>query len=416
MKPHPNPKQYVLTMLLIYCFRFSSFSQVKFDSGYFINNENVRTNCLIKNKDWHYNPNSFEYKLSDNSGVAIALIKDVKEFGVSGYSSYIRANVKLDRSRDLISDPADLSDSRDPQWSTETLFLKLVYAGGAKLYTYEERNLARYFYSAGADTIEQLIYKAFRVGETNVGYNNTYLGQLAAKLDCGEATQARLNKTDYSESSLIKYFEAFDKCKGMKSEALVNTIRRRNFAFSILAAFSYADLTTQNSTGFDQYSNPVNFEGQWNPVVGAELEYILPFGANKWSIPLNMYNRNYNATHSDSIGVSDVKYNAIEVGVGVRYKAFLSEKVNIFLNGMVVLDFKTNSSYKGITPPWLPEFGKVDISTNAPILAGGLGMEYKRISAEFRYFSTRDLFVYANNWGSAFNSYAVFLKFRLFKF
>ena len=416
MKTRTTLYPYALTVILFTALFSHSFAQVKFEQGYYINNDNVRTNCLIKNKDWHYNPTSIDYKMSETSDQVSGSIKDVKEFGVTNTSTFIRATVRMDRSKDFINDPADLSESRDPQWTTETIFLKLVHSGAAKLYTYEERNFTRYFCSVGSDSIEQLVYKAFKSGETNVSYNNTYLGQLAEKMDGGESTQERLNKTDYNESSLIKYFSAYDASKGVKSQPLTTTVKRKSLAISVLGGLSHAALTTQNSAGFEEYSNPVDFAGQWNPVAGAELEYSLPFGANKWAIPLDIYNRNYNATHSDSVGVSEVKYNAIELGIGLRYKAYLNENMNIFLNGMVVLDFATNCSYKGVSPPWLPQFAKVNISTNAPILAGGAGLEYKRISAEFRYYSTRDLFVYANSWGSAFNSYAVFLKFRLFKF
>ena len=43
------------------------FAQISFEKGYFINNANQKTNCLIKNQDWKDNPTEFEYKLDENS-------------------------------------------------------------------------------------------------------------------------------------------------------------------------------------------------------------------------------------------------------------------------------------------------------------------------------------------------------------
>jgi len=41
----------------------SSFSQINFEKGYFIDNLGAKTDCYIKNIDWNLNPDTFDYKL-----------------------------------------------------------------------------------------------------------------------------------------------------------------------------------------------------------------------------------------------------------------------------------------------------------------------------------------------------------------
>jgi hypothetical protein len=45
----------------------------------------------------------FRYKLSENDPVQEAGIQTVKEFGITGFSKYVRADVKLDKSDKAIN-------------------------------------------------------------------------------------------------------------------------------------------------------------------------------------------------------------------------------------------------------------------------------------------------------------------------
>lgn len=51
---------FTLTILSI-----NTFAQ-DFEKGFYIENNGKRVDCLIKNIDWLYNPESFEYKLNEN--------------------------------------------------------------------------------------------------------------------------------------------------------------------------------------------------------------------------------------------------------------------------------------------------------------------------------------------------------------
>jgi hypothetical protein len=64
----------------------------------------------------------------------------VKEFGVYGSFKFIRAKVKIDRSSYKLG---ELTPDREPVWSDELLFLRVLAKGKASLYSYED--LSRFF-------------------------------------------------------------------------------------------------------------------------------------------------------------------------------------------------------------------------------------------------------------------------------
>ena len=55
----------LLVVFLIAFNIFNSYSQIKFEKGYFINNYNDKTDCLIKNIDWKSDLSSGLRKLAD---------------------------------------------------------------------------------------------------------------------------------------------------------------------------------------------------------------------------------------------------------------------------------------------------------------------------------------------------------------
>ncbi|WP_158655227.1 hypothetical protein [Flavivirga eckloniae] len=94
----------------------TTYSQVKFEKGYYINNKGERGNCLIKNIDWKNTSTEFKYKLAENSEKKKATITAVKEFGILNDSKYIRSKVKIDRSP---TDTNTSSYNRNPEFKEE---------------------------------------------------------------------------------------------------------------------------------------------------------------------------------------------------------------------------------------------------------------------------------------------------------
>ena len=66
-----------LLFLFTTVFTLNCYSQISFENGYFIDNDNQKINCLIKNLDWENNPTKFKYKLSENNELNTKTIKSV---------------------------------------------------------------------------------------------------------------------------------------------------------------------------------------------------------------------------------------------------------------------------------------------------------------------------------------------------
>ena len=77
---------------------FLVLGQINFEPGYFIDNDQDKVSCFIKNEDWLNNPTTFTYKLSENGNIQEATISEVKEFTVFGGKSYIRKQVPIENS------------------------------------------------------------------------------------------------------------------------------------------------------------------------------------------------------------------------------------------------------------------------------------------------------------------------------
>ena len=130
-------------VILLFCFiTVRAFGQITFEKGYIIDNNNRKVECLIKNSDWKNNPKEFDYKLSDNDSPKKGNLSTIKEFSVPGVMKFIRVDTKIDRSP---MDESVLSDSINPDWSSERLFLKVLVEGKASLYFYQEDLFWRFF-------------------------------------------------------------------------------------------------------------------------------------------------------------------------------------------------------------------------------------------------------------------------------
>ncbi len=107
--------KYKILFTLIVVINLSSFSQIKFEKGYFIDNNGVKTECLIKNMDWRSNPSEFVHKQNETSSVTKLNINTVKEFAVNS-TKYTRFLVNIDRSSEKV---AQLSQKRNPVFKEE---------------------------------------------------------------------------------------------------------------------------------------------------------------------------------------------------------------------------------------------------------------------------------------------------------
>ncbi|WP_350284959.1 outer membrane beta-barrel protein [uncultured Croceitalea sp.] len=366
----------ILIVFLSIILNAGLYGQIEFEPGYFINSDDQRIECLIKNNDWKDNPQSFIYMLTPDGEKKEVSVKHAKEFGVTGKSVFVAALVNIDRSSNILR---LMSFKREPDNKKEYLFLRRLVDGEVDLYNFEAGNLVRFFYSTGESKIQQLVYKNYINQRNQVAENNQYKQQLYN--DFG-ANNGSLEELAYKKADMIKYFIAINEERGI---TLGKNIAQRNrkgvFHFSLMGGFTSRNLSFERrNTTF----TPVDFGTNLNVTFGAELEFVFPFNKNKWAVVLEPSFNNYKAeTTIRSDGTFDdgnADFNSLEVVFGVRHYMFLNDSFRLFVNGfgnyLVIpstqVDLGPNRPNENIG------------STIGPAL--GLGLDFaEKIGLELRY-------------------------------
>jgi hypothetical protein len=131
----------IFYIFLFFAICFNSYSQIEYEKGYYIDNNGQKTDGLIKNKEWKNNPDNFKFKVNEDSEASNKTIVTCEEFGVSTIK-YKRFIVNIDMSNPKKS--SNLSESRNPEFIKDTLYLKVLVEGKASLYYYTDGNIERF--------------------------------------------------------------------------------------------------------------------------------------------------------------------------------------------------------------------------------------------------------------------------------
>jgi hypothetical protein len=404
-------KSLLLVLLLFVVFK--TFGQITFEKGYIITNDNKKIDCLIKNLDWRNNPTEFSYKLAETDSVRLGTLKTIKGFGVDGYSSYVRALTQIDRSSNLTE---KLSKDKNPNWTKETLFLKVLVSGSAKLYQYNYSELEKYFYSKSDTAISQLVYKKYvevQDGQDiGIAENNKFRGQLWSYVKCPTANMNSVKDIKYTQIDLEKYFKNYNKCVGdtIAVSNIQSTYKKDFFNLKITPGINYSSLIVTWANVFT--NTKVDFGSNINFRLGLELELILPFYKNKLGLLLEPTIQYFNSEitfHDQSSSYKGViKYKSLKFPVGFRYYAFLNNNTKLFLNGFISYPvFKMKSQID-------LQFEKLDVDEGMTFVFGG-GINYKKFSGEIR-FSKNDLLDSnreVRDWSSEFKNISFIVGYKI---
>lgn len=391
-----------LLFLLITILSMNCYSQIGFEKGYYINNTNQKVDCLIKNIDWKNNPTEFEFKLTENSDKKKETIKTVREFGIYNISKYSRHKVKIDKSS---NDLNRMSTVRKATFQEEELFLKVLIEGKASLYSFEDGDLIRYFYSKDGSIIQQLIFKKYLNIDNKIGTNNRYKQQLWNDLKCSTFKVSKVENVDYKKNELISFFVEYNECNNSEFTNFKEKQKKDLFNLSIRPGFNNSSLSIQNSVS--SYRD-TDFDNEFEFRFGIEAEFIMPFNKNKWSLiiePTYQYFKSEKEITNHSVKAD---YKSIEIPVGIRHYFFLNENSKIFINGSFIFDLSNNSI--------------IDFSPGADLeiktrnnLAFGIGYKYNdKYSLEFRYQTSRKILSDYIYWSSDYNTLSIIFGYSLF--
>ena len=371
---------------LILFFYFTGYSQTKFEPGYFINNNGIKTNCLIKNMGWKDSPTKFEYKLSENDTPKSATIKTVKEFSVGESYKFKRFTVDMD----LYFEPANkkkLDKNPKPEFVERTIFLQTLVEGEASLYLYDKASYWKFFYTVNNKIPEQLFYKKYLVNSYSIKENNQYKQQLYNNLKCENISSKDALNTDYYKKDLISIFEKYNTCTNTSFKTFEESSKTK-FNLSIRPGVNINSLKVENLINEDRN---VDFGKQTNFRFGLEAEVVFAFNNNKWSLLFEPTYKYYKAKKQLDIQSVDIDYSYVELPLGIRHYFYLNKNSKIFVNALYIL--KDLNSDAKLDYEFLPQ-NDFEVKTNRS-LALGLGYKHgERLSFEFRFFTNKGLFNY----------------------
>lgn len=388
-------KPAILLLLMLSVFTHNTFAQIAFEKGYFIDNNNQKTECLIKNYDWKNSPSKIDYKLSEDSEQSTLSIDEISAFGVSNLK-YKRFTVAIDQSNQTIS---NLSKDRQPVLKEETLFLKTLIEGKASLYLMGKQNL--YFYTVDTSVIKQLIHKEYITEVNTVGVNNAFKSQLWIALKCECITLNDIEKTEYNKGDLIAIFEKYNTCVGSDFQNFTKNPKRIYFNLGIKPGLRLGNLSIKN---FINSSQVIDFGSSPGFSIGLDFELILPWNKNKWAFTFEPTYQYFNAKDPRPNFSNTVDYKSIELPMGIKYYMFLSSRSKLFLLAQIVIaDIPIQSS-----------IGTLEITTNYN-LNFGLGYVWNnRVSIETRYGTPRHVLTKYALYSSSYQSFSIIFGYYIF--
>jgi hypothetical protein len=390
-----------LFAIVLSCSFLHVFGQIEYEKGYFINNDGVRTDCLIKNSDWFGSPDKIRYKNSESSEPVSLSVSEIRELGV-GNAKFIRKTLPVElATRDI----RKITVNKNPEWKEQTLFLRVLVEGKANLYHHRTKGFDYFFFSVDNGDIKQLVYKLYLLtyeemrsnvyynNNTNYGQNREYINQLQTYVYCASFSVEKVKQVKYERKPLAKYFTDYNACHG-----IVGVDREKHSQGSvhlkIAPGIGTGSLTRTDGGSFTyrDYGKATDYR------LGAELEFILPFNRNKWALLLEPAFHSFKTT-----GRYAVTYQSIEPMMAARYYFFLGKNASIFLNAGMVADLPL--TYEAL------DFESKKFSLS---FAGGAGFRYKKFSIEARQYSTRR--VLAENQGTwlNFQKFSFILGYKIF--
>lgn len=382
-------------------------AQSGFESGYYITDLGERVNCLIRNKDWGFNPRQFKYKLGTDEKTLTASVDAVREFGIGTTHKYQRFFVAFDRTTDdidklsLVADPVNLAD---------TVFLKVLVEGKANLYLYESGGVRRFFLKMDDQPIQQLVYKSYLTENRQVARNETYKEQLAVSLQCGEMVSSDAYK--YEKRDMVRIFNRYNRCLGGSSNDFTVQQGKSSFHITIRPGVKFSGFRVSRPAAPPVDPNPthIHFKDQAGLRFGMEAEFVLPMNNNKMSIIFEPTYQYYNSVSTTPSQPATTRYRSLELPVGVRYTVAPQAKVSFFFNLQYSHDLAFNSKID------FQNAGSSDLELKpGDTFCFGLGaLINQKYNAELRIHGSRDLSKTNFAWTSNYSSFSFVLGYRLY--
>ncbi|MBI9054043.1 MAG: hypothetical protein JEY96_09525 [Bacteroidales bacterium] len=321
---------------------------------------------------------------------------------------YVRAEVDIDRSS---MDVNRLSKQRTPKWSKEVLNLQVVIEGDASLYLFKDGKMVKFFYSLNNTDIKQLVYKKYiKEDEITTAINKRYQNQLWTELRLDGSAMSSVSNISYKVTSLSNYFRKYNEQFGNNIKEYKNSIKGdgAKFNMKLQTGIYQSSLSMSNSLS----GATMDFSSDLNLKLGVELEMILPFNKNKWSMYIDpTYVKYMSETFLKNNNLAPVKVkaqiNSFKVSFGLRYYFYLNQNSRMHINVNIPYYISFDSKIEH------PSEDMDKFTTSSLTFVGvGIGYSYKDFGIEFRRDPSRKLTEYVF-WDEDFIEYSLTLSYQL---
>jgi hypothetical protein len=303
--------------------------------------------------------------------------------------------------------------SPEPEWKKETLFLKVLVEGSLNLYQYEDGKLMRYFFSKSDHSKpEQLVYRKYKIKrETVYNYNanikkdnNAFQEQLYNNMKDRISGIDRFIKVSYKKDDLVKIFVEYNTNDDLFKDftAMQN---RGSLHLKFTPGINFTKFKVSNDLALFK---SLEFSDKSIFRLGAELEYVLPYNRNKWSLFIDPNFQQYK--NKGNVGPYDLEmdYTFIQLPIGARHYMYLNDQSKLFLDVAFAMSFAINNSklsyYDSVT---------IDLRQTSTFVIGA-GYNYKRYSAEVRYAFNDNPLENEIGWEANLSSVGIILGYRIF--
>ena len=401
----------LLALALPLFIAIGGFAQVRFEPGFYLDNQGMRTEGWIKNTGWKTNPIRIQFRTTEDGPVKKIPLDSLRGFALTDGPRYERHRVRVDRSTDL---ERALDYDRQPKFSEETVLLRTLAGGAATLYEYHDDEVTRFFFRL-AETAppEALVYKKYLRNDGTLGENKQFRQQLRnALVDC-PAVADDTEDLRYQRGPLLRLFGAYNRCVSPDASAFEEGTKRGSISLTPRFGYRFGNIRNASEVAYADLSTV-------SP--GIELEYTFGDEQRRWSVVLEPAYQSVAGTDTTLTllrsTATELRLTALDLPLLLRRYFYGTADWRFFVNVGAVSTLPFNSAAtstslsRSTLPNQVPEVTVREIEFYQGLVAGA-GVQFGRLNAELRFYPRRNVLWRFNESRADYQSFDLRVGYRL---